>query len=79
MATVTDWCSTVGPTGSPIDAEPGHRTGRERLGRDITAYITGLLAEHEPEAGVAEMLTTTSTRGRLLPGPCHFDGPGLEL
>jgi hypothetical protein len=65
--------------GHPIDAEPGHRTGCERLDRDITAYVTKLLAEHQVDAGVARDVGDSLDQGPSPARTMHFDGPGLEL
>ncbi len=65
--------------GHPLDAEPGHRDGCERLGRDITAYVTGLLAEHQVDAGVARDVGDGFDHGTAPAHPVHLEGPGLEL
>ena len=65
--------------GHPADAEPGHRDGCERLGRNITAYVTGLLAEHEVDAGVARVVDDDFEQGPPPVHPMHVEGPGLEL
>jgi hypothetical protein len=64
-----------GPYGDhPIDAEPGHRTGWERLietspPTSPTCWPSTRLTPASPK-----MLATASTRGRLPPGPCTSTG-----
>ncbi len=65
--------------GHPVDTEPGHRAGCERLGRDITGYVTDLLAEHEVDARVARDVGDDLDQGPSPARPMHFDGPALEL
>jgi hypothetical protein len=65
--------------GHPLDAEPGHRTGCERLDGDTTAYLTDLLAEQEVDAGVARDVGDDLDRGPSPARPMHIEGPGLEL
>jgi hypothetical protein len=65
--------------GHPVDAEPGHRAGCERLERDITGYVTDLLAEHELDAGVARDVGDDLDQGRSPTRPMRFEGPALEL
>ena len=65
--------------GHPVDAEPGHRAGCERLGRDITAYVSGLLADQEVDAGVARDVGKDLDQGLSPVHPMHLEGPGLEL
>jgi hypothetical protein len=63
--------------GHPADAEPGHRTDCERFCRDVTAYVTDLLAEQEVDAGVD--VGDDLDQGPAPARPMHIEGPGLEL
>lgn len=65
--------------GRPADAEPGHRDGCQRAGRDVTAYVTSLLAEHELDAGVARNVGDDLDQGPSRDRPLRFSGSGLEL
>ena len=65
--------------GHPADAEPGHRDGCQRAGREVTAYVTGLLAEHELDDGVARNVDDHLDQRPSRDRPLRFRGPGLEL
>ena len=65
--------------GHPADAEPGHRDGCQRAGREVTAYVAGLLGEQQLDAGIARNVDDDLDQGPPPERPLQFRGPGLEL